>query len=119
MEVINTELPPDARVIFLWEGQTYYCQRDCLSDPIYDRWGDLVYRYQTIDKILPQIRALGATHVLINRDGLKLPLRNRDPADPRAEHIAVFDSFRQKYLTLLYTDRLVDLYRINDESVEK
>ncbi|MBN1221451.1 MAG: glycosyltransferase family 39 protein [Anaerolineae bacterium] len=113
MEVINNQLPLEAQVIFLWEGQTYYCQRACLADPIYDRWGDWVYRYQTIDRVLSQIQTLGATHLLVNHEGLKPLLRDRSPAGPRAKHIAAFYSFRDQYLAELYTDRFVTLYQIN------
>jgi hypothetical protein len=113
MEFINAELPPQARVVYLWEGQTYYCQRDCLPDPIYDRWGDLVYRYQTPEAVLGQLQALGATHLLINHDGLKPWLRDRNPAGPRAEHIAAFYTFRGEYLTQLYADPFVEVYRID------
>ena len=113
IEIINSELPPEARVVYLWEGQTYYCQRDCLSDPIYDRWGDLVYRYHTLDEVLWQIQALGATHLLINHDGLKPFLRDRNPANPRAEYIAAFHSFRNEYLTEFYANQFVTLYQIN------
>jgi 4-amino-4-deoxy-L-arabinose transferase-like glycosyltransferase len=113
MEFINAELPPQARVVYLWEGQTYYCQRDCLPDPIYDRWGDLIYRYQTPEAVLGQLQALGATHLLINHDGLKLWLRDRNPAGPRAEHIAAFYTFREEYLTQLYADPFIEVYRID------
>ncbi len=114
MEFINAELPPEARVVYLWEGQTYYCQRDCLSDPIYDRWGNLVYRHQTLDKVLQQMQVLGATHLLINHhDGLNPLGRNKTPAGPRSENIVAFRSFRDNYLTQLYADRFIELYRVN------
>lgn len=114
MEFINTRLSAKAKIVYLWEGQTYYCHRDCLADPIYDRWGDLMYQHKTPEAVLLQMKLWGATHLLINHhDGLEPALRGRDLAGPRAQYIDAFRLFRDQYLTTLYADKFIALYRIN------
>ncbi|MCP4421412.1 MAG: hypothetical protein GY805_32780, partial [Chloroflexi bacterium] len=45
MEQINQELPAQAKIAFLWEPRSYYCNRDCRPDSILDEFPHLVYQY--------------------------------------------------------------------------
>jgi 4-amino-4-deoxy-L-arabinose transferase-like glycosyltransferase len=78
MEQINRELPPDAVVVFLWEPRSYYCQRDCRPDSILDEFPHLVHQYGSAAAIAGHWRDIGATHVLIHRDGLRF-VQNESP----------------------------------------
>ena len=71
---INTvnKLPQSAAVQFLWEPRTYYCQRDCRSDAILDRWWYLRRSIGTSDEIADYLRAQGVTHILIYDFGAEL-----------------------------------------------
>ncbi|MCG3208762.1 MAG: hypothetical protein FOGNACKC_02374 [Anaerolineae bacterium] len=78
IEQIN-QLPPAAKIVFLWEPRSYYCQRDCRPDSILDEFAHLVYRHGSAAAIARQWQAEGVTHVLIHRAGLEF-MRQHQPA---------------------------------------
>ena len=53
MDFINTELPPDAKVLFVGEGRTFYCERRAVAATVFDR--------HPIDRIIDD--ALDRSHV--------------------------------------------------------
>ncbi|MDX1662695.1 MAG: glycosyltransferase family 39 protein, partial [Candidatus Promineifilaceae bacterium] len=71
MEAINT-LPPDARVIFLWEPRSYGCIVDCWPDALLDRF---LHHTQHLDHDAEEIaaawREMGFTHVLLRHGRLR------------------------------------------------
>ena len=77
MQQINEMLPPEAKVVFLWEPRSYYCQRDCRPDSILDSFPHLVYQHNTADAIAQTWRSAGVTHLLIHRTGLKVMLKEQ------------------------------------------
>lgn len=80
MEAVN-DLPPGARVLFLWEPRIYYCQRECLPDSMIDLWW---HDRQTVGDpaaIARQWADQGMTHVLIWNSGGQF-LFTMEPFDP-------------------------------------
>ncbi len=67
---INTQLPRDARVLFLWEPRVYYVERAAQPDSILDVWMHLRWQYGEAGAIAAELRARGYTHLLLNRAGL-------------------------------------------------
>ncbi len=78
IEQVN-QLPPAAKIVFLWEPRSYYCRRDCRPDSILDEFAHLVYRHGSAAAIARQWQAEGVTHVLIHRAGLEF-MRQHQPA---------------------------------------
>ena len=78
MQQLNTHLPPDAVVQFLWEPRSYYCQLGCRPDSILDTLPHLVHLHSTAEAIAQHWRQNGITHLLLHRDGLNF-VRNDTP----------------------------------------
>jgi hypothetical protein len=74
MQAINQSLPAEAKIVFLWEPRSYYCQRDCRPDSILDEFPHLVYQHATAEAIVQAWREAGITHVLVHRAGLQFIL---------------------------------------------
>jgi hypothetical protein len=70
LRFINTELPRDARIVFLWEPRSYYAARATQPDAILDAWTHLRWQYHDSATIAAELRARGYTHVLLHRAGL-------------------------------------------------
>lgn len=70
MQTINT-LPPDSKILMLWEPRGYYCLPRCDSDEIIDRWFHDSRRYGSVQAILESWRLEGYTHLLVHRVGAK------------------------------------------------
>jgi hypothetical protein len=48
---INENLSPSAKILFLWEPRSYYCQRDCWPDALLDKFKHLTYKYHDAEGI--------------------------------------------------------------------
>ncbi|MCI0477262.1 MAG: hypothetical protein L0Y55_13520, partial [Anaerolineales bacterium] len=100
-EFVNSTLPKDARVLFLWETRPYYFQRAVDEDAILDRWARLRFRFGDADSIAAGLRERGYTHVLLYRAGLDLILQTgNDPI--QIEDTRTFEEFTTRNLRLMY-----------------
>jgi hypothetical protein len=73
IQFVHSQLPPDARVLMLWDGRAYYCDQRCLPDFI-DRWKSLMLSSLDVEKVADQMSAMGVTHVLIDKESLNYKL---------------------------------------------
>jgi hypothetical protein len=101
MKFVNAELPPDARVFFLWEPRTYYAERSTQPDVILDAWLHLRWQFNDVDAIAAALCARGYTHVLLSRAGLDYVLQTEEAPlavdEARAVEQFVARHFRQVY----------------------
>ena len=77
MEAIR-QLPPERRVLLLWEPREFYCLPHCTGDEILDRFWHAQWRYATPEAILDAWRQAGYTEVLVSRVGVTF-LREQNP----------------------------------------
>jgi hypothetical protein len=98
MQQINTQLPAEAKILFLWEPRSYYCRRDCRPDSILDTFPHLVYRYGSAGAIAQSWREAGVSHVLIHRAGLNFILND----SPETVDQAVLRQLESQYLDELF-----------------
>ena len=71
------DLPPEARLLLLWEPRAYYCPRDCLADLRLANWEILRAQAGTTNPSPPQtaeaieslLRQKGITHLLVYEAG--------------------------------------------------
>ncbi len=83
MTAVNA-LPPESRVIFLWEPRSYTCQVDCWPDALLDRFLHLTYLYPDADMIARVWAGEGVTHVLLYQAGMNAIIQTGfDPITPR------------------------------------
>jgi 4-amino-4-deoxy-L-arabinose transferase-like glycosyltransferase len=83
MRTVNA-LPPDSRVVFLWEPRSYACQVDCRPDALLDRFLHLTHLYPDAGSIAKAWREEGVTHVLLYRLGLQAIIEDKfDPVTSR------------------------------------
>jgi hypothetical protein len=70
------ELPPDARVMMLWETRSLGCLPGCDPDETIDRWYESSLTYSTADEILNAWQSQGYTHLLLNKIGMEFIKEN-------------------------------------------
>jgi hypothetical protein len=112
MTYIRKTLPREARVLELWDGQSYYCGGRCLPDA-----GQVqaVYVYQkapTVEAMTTALESNEVTHILIDLEGLNFLLGH----DPKGTHDAAARFYLREFLPqcgqLLFEDTLVQIYRL-------
>lgn len=99
VQFINTKLPTDAKLLFLWEPRSYYVDRAAQPDML-DRWAHAYWQTPNVGEIVSSWRREGYTHVLFSRAGLNETLQLRsDPIDPKA--VAALAELERGYLELI------------------
>lgn len=65
---INHELPPTAKVLFVGEAQTFYCERPCLASTVFDTkpLDEVVRGSRTRAEALRWLKEQGFTHIYVN-----------------------------------------------------
>jgi len=99
-------LPGPAKVQFLWEPRTFYCQKTCIPDSGIDLWWDERQTIGDPQQIIQSWRASGVQYVLISDGGLKFLTTDTQekkyelltPAD-----LAALDQMRASDLKLIWS----------------
>jgi 4-amino-4-deoxy-L-arabinose transferase-like glycosyltransferase len=92
------DLPPDSRVVFLWEPRSYACQVDCWPDALLDRFLHLTHLYPDARAIAQAWREEGVTHVLLYQLGMEVIIEDKfDPVRPR--DLAILDDLQSHHLS--------------------
>ena len=100
---INENLPPSAKILFLWEPRSYYCQRDCWPDALLDKFKHLTYKYHDAEGIAEYLHREGVTHLLLYQTGLEYILEAQfDPITP--EDVATLAALQEDYLRLIHDE---------------
>ena len=102
MTFINEKLPPDAKILFVWESRGYYCERPFVAasphapEPI----AGFVAQSRDGEDLRGRLREAGITHVFFNYwEGDR---KQRTPLFPDPRDLAVFQSFSSKHLRRVY-----------------
>lgn len=68
IEFVNKALPKDARVLFLGEARSFYCERDRVSPTVFDGSviAELLSGSRDGAEVAGRLRGRGFTHVLVN-----------------------------------------------------
>jgi hypothetical protein len=84
MQAVN-QLDEDAKVLFLWEPRTYYCERECIPDSIINQWWHDRQVYGDPSAIAGAWQTAGYTHVLVFEAGGRFLIEEEryDPMDER------------------------------------
>jgi hypothetical protein len=97
MTAVN-DLPPDSRVVFLWEPRSYACQVDCWPDALLDRFLHLTHLYPDARAIAQAWREEGVTHVLLYQLGMEVIIEDKfDPVRPH--DLAILDDLQSHHLS--------------------
>lgn len=112
LEYIKSETSASDRVLQLWDGQGYYCDERCISDP-----GQVLGPYlhsvaPTVEAMTFELAARGVTHVLVELESLSFLIQH----DPKGTHRAAGEFFLTSYLPecgrLQYEDSFTQVYRL-------
>ena len=102
MQQVNA-LPQDAKVLFLWEPRTFYCEHICIADSLINQWWHDRQLESDPHKIAEQWREQGVTHILIRDLGMNFLVHEEAKFGSLSEaDVAALDEVRQDDLTLLW-----------------
>jgi hypothetical protein len=110
LSYIDTSLPSSATVLFLWEPRSYYCERQCLPDVVFDHFSQLALAYGSAEEIAQGLQREGISHILVNERWLAMRTHEWLFTDDQRE---LFHRFVDRHLTAVYSnDGLYTLYEV-------
>jgi hypothetical protein len=112
LEFINKELPKDAKILMMWDGQGYYCDERCIPDADQARLSLLTRANPQPKALALTMQESGVTHILIDVEGLSF--FNYHDIDGRHQRAAsyFFDEFVPSCGNRVYGDEAVLVYEI-------
>jgi len=115
---INDELPENAKILFVGENQTYYCNREIVSNSPLDTniIVEMVNGSSSEEDIMDKLRLAGITHVLFNSSEAKRVARDYKSfnfKDGKDRLFAEFFYTSCKYLKEVFSESGVFVYEIS------
>lgn len=96
------QLPPESKVFFVGNGQSYYVNTEHVADVNHANWGHLVYRYGERPEQLHQVLiSQGFTHIFYSGYDFEWQLEF-DAEGQIAKELALFDQFAERCTHLAY-----------------
>jgi hypothetical protein len=110
MQFINTSLPSSARILFLWEPRSYYCERQCLPDVVFDHFSQLATEHGSTEGVVEALRRSEISHLLVNERWLSLGTHDALFTESQRQ---LLEELAQSYLQPVYRhDGLYTLYEV-------
>jgi hypothetical protein len=110
VDLVNSELPTESRILLLYEARSYYFERQVLQDNLWTNWPLLA---STLDQD-PCLETTGLTHVVINKGAVSYLVDGGMDLD--LVEWPQWEVFRDRCLTLMHEDQVYELYRFGVES---
>jgi hypothetical protein len=104
MEYINQSLPREAKVLFLGESRSYYCERDFVAATVFDHnpFWVAAQEAQSADDLFGRVKNMGITHIFVSANTLYI-FANRRTVMPK-DIVAgkMFEDFCNRYLETVF-----------------
>jgi hypothetical protein len=113
---IQKNIAPTDKVLFMWNGEGYYCDDRCLPDAEQSRWTYLAMTaaYDT-PTLAEKLHDAAVTHLLFSRESLNFVLQHDPSGDNYRAALFFLNMFKYPCTELIYSDPLNDLYEITCE----
>jgi 4-amino-4-deoxy-L-arabinose transferase-like glycosyltransferase len=112
LQLVQSHLPLETRVLMMWDGRGYYCDARCLPDADQSNWTRLVLPAPDIPAVAARLQARGVTHLLLNISDMECLLGH----DPTGQHRRAMEFFSQEFRPLctreIYRDHRTVLFEI-------
>ncbi len=108
-QFIRETLPPEAQVLLLWNGQSYYCGLQCRPDADQTQWTRLFLSYHADPTaIAAELHRQGVTHLFFSAGDLAWLLLYHDPTgQQRAAYQFLQGTFLPQCTREVYRDEVV------------
>jgi 4-amino-4-deoxy-L-arabinose transferase-like glycosyltransferase len=115
----NDQLPDGSKMMLLWDGRGYYCDRICLPDVDQSRWVALVEKSPNIREIFRELKEEKITHLFLSNDDSSYFLLKHDSSGLQREtfHLLI-NEFLPKCSHTIYIDDWSTIYQLSNEKSE-
>jgi hypothetical protein len=115
---LNTELPPNSKVLYVGEARIYYAAYPLLSNTVFDKSivGTMVAHSSTTDDVLHMMKQAGVTHIYINQAELDRLSKSYGYLDNM--NWDLFRRFLEEHTKKIYENGAHSVYLINQAEPE-
>jgi hypothetical protein len=85
---------PGEQVFMIWDGRSYYCDKNCNPDTDNSQWTYLVKRYKDIPSLLNYFQNNHVEYLLVNTTNAYFMLEH----DPKGEHLKAISFLTQDFI---------------------
>jgi len=111
---INQELPADSKVIFLWEGQSYYCKQKCIPDSDHMNWLEILRASEwKLPKIQNYLSENRIQYLLIGKDTINFLIYHNPKGMQKKSFEFLMNIFLQKCGHMIQENENTALYWLN------
>ena len=112
IEFVNMHLTTEDKILFLWDGRTYFCERDCISDNSQSHWASLVYDYPTNSEMSAYLQEKQITHLFLSKEDVAFFLKYHDREFIHKQALEfLVDNFTSACTDDIYNDKWVSIYK--------
>jgi len=111
LKYAQDQLPAEARIMMMWDGQGYYCDQRCLPDAEQAQWTLMVNAIYEPLSLASALKERGVTHMLLSMEGLNFFLQH----DPMGQHLAAAELYLHQFRQACTKEIYRDQYMILDE----
>jgi hypothetical protein len=109
----NEYLPEGAKMMLLWDGRGYYCDRVCLPDVDQSRWVAMLERFPDVSSISHYLQSRNITHLFLSNEDASFFLLKHDNEgiNRKALEFLIID-FTPKCAEMVYEDGWSSIYQL-------
>lgn len=113
VQYVQKSIPVDEKVLFLWNGRSYYCDPRCIPDDEQSTAVRLAFESPLPETLAKNLRDDGITHLLLSKPDVNWFITYHDPHEL---HRQALDYFTATFFPVcgnpVYTDQNMTLYQI-------
>ncbi|MEW6095881.1 MAG: glycosyltransferase family 39 protein [bacterium] len=108
---INDNLHQDVKILFLWENRGFYCDREYVSDSVFEAsWIlKMVREVKESSVLLKKLKEMEITHILLNKNLASIFYRDKGGVE-----LKIIEEFLSNYTELVCFKNNVDLFKIKE-----
>jgi len=111
-QFIQANLPPEARVLMMWDTRGYYCDDRCLPDFRRKHWVGSISPTASVASVTASLREMNVTHLLFSVEDLDYAtLRDNSGQHRHAAEFFLYE-FRPACTKELYRDEWASLFEL-------
>jgi hypothetical protein len=111
-QFVQANLPPEARVLMMWDARGYYCDDRCLPDWLRTHWVGLISPTASVSSVAASLWEMNVTHLLFSVEDVDYQIMNDTSGLHR--HAAEFFlyEFRPACTKEVYRDEWTTLFEL-------
>lgn len=109
----NENLTDNEKMMLLWDGRGYYCNKACLPDVDQSRWVSIVQRSSNIKDVTQELEKLKITHLFLSKEDVSFFVLKHDPSGVNLDALNfLLKDYVPKCAMVIHDDEWSRIYKL-------